>query len=361
MKVKLGDICEIQSGGTPSRAVKEYWERGTISWVKISDFKEKYLLSTEEYISELGLENSSAKIFPAGTILYTIFATLGAVCILNINAATNQAIAGIQIKTNKLNKNYLYYFLLSMHSTVNNIGRGVAQNNINMTILKNIEISLPPLEEQQKIAAVLDNVSELIEKREQQLAKLDELIKSRFVEIFGDPVLNSYNFHVMKWDKIFNTKTGNLDSNASTNNGIYPFFTCSKEILKIDTYAFDQEALLLAGNNAAGKYDVKYYKGKFNAYQRTYVLTLKQNWSYILFRFQLENKLKLLEQLSLGGLTKYLTLKILNELEFIVPPLELQNQFADFVTQTEKTKTSIRTSLDKLKTLKKSLMQEYFN
>ena len=114
------------------------------------------------------------------------------------------------------------------------------------------------------------------------------------------------------------------------------FFTCSKETLRINTYAFDQEALLLAGNNAAGKYDVKYYCGKFNAYQRTYVLSLKHDWSYALFRFQLEDKLGYLEQQSLGGLTKYLTLKILNELEFIVPPKEEQDKFAAFVDQIEK-------------------------
>lgn len=142
----------------------------------------------------------------------------------------------------------------------------------------------------------------------------------------------------MKWNNIFNTTTGKLDSNAMVENGKYPFFTCAKEVFRIDKYAFDQEALLLAGNNAAGKYDVKYYKGKFNAYQRTYVLGLKKEWSYQLFRYQLEDKLEYLQHQSLGGLTKYLTLKILGELEFIVPPLDLQNQFADFVAQVDKSK-----------------------
>ena len=74
---KLGDIATIQSGGTPARSIAEYWEDGTIPWVKISDIKSKHLNQTEEMITEAGLENSSAKIFPKGTILYTIFATLG--------------------------------------------------------------------------------------------------------------------------------------------------------------------------------------------------------------------------------------------------------------------------------------------
>lgn len=145
-------------------------------------------------------------------------------------------------------------------------------------------------------------------------------------------------YPVLKWEKVFNTTTGKLDSNAAVEEGKYPFFTCSKEELKIDKFAFDQEALLLAGNNAAGKYDVKYYKGKFNAYQRTYVLGLKEEWSYQLFRYQLEDKLIYLQQKSLGGLTKYLTMKILNELDFIIPPMEKQIEFEMFCNQTDKSK-----------------------
>ena len=185
--------------------------------------------------------------------------------------------------------------------------------------------------------------------------KLDEFVKSRFIEMFG-----SKGYPTKKWNEVFNTTTGKLDSNAMVENGEYPFFTCAKEVFRIDKYAFDQEALLLAGNNAAGKYDVKYYNGKFNAYQRTYVLGLKKNGSYQLFRYQLEDKLVYLQQQSLGGLTKYLTLKILGELEFIVPPMELQEQFATFVSQTDQSKSSIQKSLETLETLKKALMQQYF-
>ena len=188
-------------------------------------------------------------------------------------------------------------------------------------------------EDQLKIIQTLDRVSSVIEARKQQLTELDNLIKARFVELFYDK-----GYPVLKWNDVFNTTTGKLDSNAAVDSGEYPFFTCSKEVLKIDKYAFEQEALLLAGNNAAGKYDVKYYNGKFNAYQRTYVLSLKENWSYRLFQYQLEDKLEYLQQQSLGGLTKYLTLKILGELEFVIPPEELQSEFEIFVTQVTKSK-----------------------
>lgn len=137
-------------------------------------------------------------------------------------------------------------------------------------------------------------------------------------------------------------------------------FTCSKEALRIDKYAFDQEALLLAGNNAAGKYDVKHYNGRFNAYQRTYVLSLKQEWSYALFKYQLEDKLVYLQQQSLGGLTKYLTMKILGDLTFLLPSMDEQKQFEDFVAQIDKSKATVQKALDETQLLFDSLMQKYF-
>ncbi|EAJ4972536.1 hypothetical protein DIE38_06455 [Campylobacter upsaliensis] len=153
--VKLGDICEIVSGGTPSRDKIEYWHNGTIPWVKIADVKNNVVNQTQEFITELGLENSSAKIFKKGTLLYTIFATLGETAILNIDAATNQAIAAL-IETYDYDTKFLMYCLMSMKDYVNSLGRGVAQNNINQTMLKNFTIPLPPLKEQQEIVSKLD-------------------------------------------------------------------------------------------------------------------------------------------------------------------------------------------------------------
>lgn len=248
------------------------------------------------------------------------------------------------------NTNCKYLFYQLAHADIPNTGY-----NRHFKWVKALEFKIPSLEEQNHIVNVLDKISTLITFRKQQLAKLDELVKARFVEMFGNK-----DYPRMKWNDVFNTTTGKLDSNAAVANGKYPFFTCSKEPLKIDSYAFDQTALLLTGNNAAGKYDVKYYQGKFNAYQRTYVLSLKHNWSYKLFQYQLEDKLLYLQTKSLGGLTKYLTLKILGELDFIVPPLALQNEFAAFVEHVDEQKQTVQQSLEKLELMKKALMQEYF-
>lgn len=170
---RLGDICTIQSGGTPSREKLEYWTNGSIPWIKISDIKNKNIEESQEFITDLGLENSSAKIFPKGTILYTIFATLGDVGILNIDAATNQAIAGLQIIDEKVLCDYLYYYLISKKSYIENIGRGVAQNNINLKILRDFEIYIPEKKEQKKIVEQLDKTDNLINLRKEQLKKLD--------------------------------------------------------------------------------------------------------------------------------------------------------------------------------------------
>ena len=247
---------------------------------------------------------------------------------------------------------YLYYVVKYMH--LEKYFTGATIPHIYFKDYKNETFNLEALERQKEIVTVLEKCEKVIEYRKRELNELDSLIKARFVEMFYEK-----GYPVLKWNDVFITTTGKLDSNASVEKGAYPFFTCSKELLRIDTYAFDQEALLLAGNNAAGKYDVKYYAGKFNAYQRTYVLSLKENWSYRLFQYQLEDKLEYLQQQSLGGLTKYLTLKILGELEFVIPPEELQSEFEIFVTQVTKSKVAVQKALDETQILFDSLMQEY--
>ena len=343
---KIGDICEIlDSKRVPITATERqpgpypyYGANG------IQDYVADYIFDDELVLLAEDGGNFGSKDKP---IAYRASGK----CWVNNHAHVLKPKEGLDV-------DYLCYSL--MFYDVTGLVNGATRQKLTQADMRKMEIPLPPLDEQRKIAAVLDKVNDLIAKRRQQLDKLDELVKARFVEMFGDCYTNPHNLPIEKWNNIFSTTTGKLDSNAAVENGKYPFFTCSKETLRINTDAFDQEALLLAGNNAAGKYDVKYSCGKFNAYQRTYVLSLKHDWSYALFRFQLEDKLEYLEQQSLGGLTKYLTLKILNELEFIVPPKEEQDKFAAFVDQIEKTKTTVSHSLEKLETLKKALMQEYF-
>jgi len=144
-------------------------------------------------------------------------------------------------------------------------------------------------------------------------------------------------------------------------NGAYPFFTCAKEIFQIDNFVFDCEALILAGNNATGDYDVKHYKGKFNAYQRTYILELKSEADeYLFYKHHLEMKLRQLKDGSKGANTRYLTKQFLDTISFIQPHEKLQNQFAAIVEKVKGIKSRYQQSLTDLESLYGALSQKAF-
>ena len=208
----IGESCSVVSGGTPSRSKTEYWRNGTIPWIKIGNIKSKYVNEYDELITEQGLNNSSAKLLKKGTILYTIFATLGEAGILDTEACTNQAIAGININDPRITTDYLYYYLKSKKDYVNNIGRGVAQNNINLTTLKKFEIPLINVDKQLYIVEVLEKVERMIGLKKKEIDDLDLLIKARFVEMFGDPVINSMRWpEVLIGDNCFVTKLAGFE------------------------------------------------------------------------------------------------------------------------------------------------------
>ena len=129
-------------------------------------------------------------------------------------------------------------------------------------------------------------------------------------------------------------QTGKLDSNAAVPNGIYPFFTCDPNTLSINTWAYDTEAILLAGNNASGNYTAKYYCGKFNAYQRTYIIE-SANKKFLNVRFlsyAMNQQLRLLKTMSSGSTTKFLTIRMLHDLDIPLPPIETQQRIADILS-----------------------------
>lgn len=353
MKKKLKEICVFYSGtGFPTQYQGEI--EGEYPFYKVGDIAnnvtagKKYLELCKNYISPDVAKTIKGCILPKDTV---VFAKIGEALKLNRRAITscdclidNNAM-GIAPNGEYLRIQYFYFFMKNLK--MQSLAESTTVPSVRKTKLEDYEIEVPSLDEQEEIEAKLSLTAEIIKKEKEELKKLDDLIKARFVEMFGDS-----GYPVYKWNEVFNTTTGKLDSNAAVEDGEYPFFTCSKDILRIDRYAFNQEALLLAGNNAAGKYDVKYYNGKFNAYQRTYVLSLKENGSYQVFKYQLEDKLVYLQQQSLGGLTKYLTMKILGELEFIIPPMKKQIEFEEFVEQVDKSKLMFQKLHQKLNILR---------
>lgn len=176
---RLPSIADVSAGGTPNRGVKKFWENGNIPWLKISDITsvKKYVNKAEEYITEDGLNNSSAQYYEKGTILYTIFATVGEVGILDFRATCNQAIAGIKcFDTNFLD--YLYYYLKNLKDFMISQSKGNAQVNINQSKLKAALIAVPPISEQKRIVKYIQEIFDVIELLENNQNDYTELVES---------------------------------------------------------------------------------------------------------------------------------------------------------------------------------------
>lgn len=185
-RVALGDLCTVTAGGTPSRKDPRHFG-GDVPWVKIGDMLQGRITTTDENLTALGVRNSSAKVLPAGTVLVSIFATIGRTAVLGIDAATNQAIAGLTPRVpEQLDPVYLRRYLDSVVRDLENRAQGVAQVNINSTILKHLEIPLPSILEQRRIVSLLECVDELRAKRRKAVALIDDLAHNIFLDMFSD-------------------------------------------------------------------------------------------------------------------------------------------------------------------------------
>ena len=155
--VKLGDVSEMSSGGTPRSSIEKYYN-GDVLWVSIADMTEQgmYIKDTAKKLTKLGIENSAAKIYPKGTVLYAMYASIGEVSIAEKEMASSQAILGIQVSDKLVNK-YLYYFLVGQKERIKLQGQAGTQSNLNAGMVKNLDIPVPSIKEQNKIIAVLDN------------------------------------------------------------------------------------------------------------------------------------------------------------------------------------------------------------
>ena len=383
-KVKLSSICNIASGGTPARSNSSYWKNGTIPWVKIGDITDKFLSQTSEHITQEGLNSSSAKLFSKGTILYTIFATLGEVAILNIDATTNQAIAGICLNDSRFTIQYLYYYLTSLKDYVNNIGRGVAQNNINLSILKNFEIPLRTLSEQEHIVESLTRVEQIIKHRRAQLAKLDELVKCRFVEMFGDCRSNPKQWGTKKLDEIASVGSSKRVFVEELIDGGIPFYRGTEvgalaEGQNITPELFISESHYRELCKASGKpvkgdllmpsicpdgriwivdSDSPFY---FKDGRVLWVHDIHENFNPIFLQYSLKDRI-ISDYASIASGTTFAELKIftLKSCKIFDVPLPLQDSFAIFVRHIDKLRISVQAALEKAQTLFDSLMQEYF-
>ena len=255
---------------------------------------------------------------------------------------------------------------------------GTTRGKLNQGIMKGIPLALPPLPEQRAIAHVLQTIQEAKAARQRELALEREREAALMDHLFsygtkGEPRKQTEigeipeSWEVVRLEDICTFTTGKLNSEQATADGQYPFFTCSQETFRIDSYSFDQEAMLLAGNNARGIYSVKYYKGRFDAYQRTYVITIEdtKRLSYQYFLYDLFLRLELLRRQSIGATTKYLTAPIIKNLGLALPPPSEQlmissvlwscdEKIAALEQETERLEELFHAMLDELMTGKRS-------
>ena len=360
-KVKLGELCEICSGGTPKRSVAEYWKDGTIPWVKIGDMSEKYVSSTEERITDAGFNNSSVKMLEPGTLLYSIFASIGAVSILKIPATTNQAIAGLKIKDDSLDRDFLYHYLKSRESISKSSGRGAAQNNINLTILRNMQVTLPSIEIQRSIVRNLEMISNQVTIAESHLMDLDALVKSRFIEMFGD-LKQGYSCSSCRLGSISRIGSSRrVFRNELLSEGI-PFYR-GTEIAALSMGSETSPSLFISKERydelvaITGKPEVgdlllpsicpdgqiwRVDTGKPFYFKDGRVLWIHPNREIVDSIF-LRHALSILFQMSFSDIasgTTFAEMKIflLKELEVPLPDITVQKKFAAFVAQVDKSR-----------------------
>ena len=374
---KLGDFFTIASGGTPDKRNPSYYENGTIPWVKTGDLKNQYVPAGIECITEEGLNNSSAKLFPPNTVLVAMYgATIGACSILTYEAATNQACAAFLPNKNVL-PTYLYYFLSSKREQFVKDGVGGAQPNISAGYLKNVQFGLIPMQQQIDIVEKLDKVEKLIVLRKEQLAKLDRLVKSRFIELFGDlertTTIARYISELRGGKSLAGTepcKNKVLKTGAATFGWFdpeqYKYLPADYEPLpehKVETgdviiSRMNTPELVGACSYVFDAPDDMYYP------DRLWKAVLKENTNPI-FLWQLlwdRDIRKAIKESSGGtsGTMHNISKTNLLAIKCMDAPIELQNEYAEFVKPTDKSKLAIQQSLDKLELLKKSLMQKYF-
>lgn len=183
----LKDFTNVVSGGTPKREVDEYWENGNIPWVKTTELHNNQITDVEEYITEDGLSNSSAKIVPAGTILLAMYGqgkTRGMTAYLGIEACTNQACACI-LPSNMINQKFLWQYLILSYDNLRGMAKGGNQLNLNVNMIKDYPIIYPPIELQNQFAAFVEQVNKSKTHIQKSLDELETLKKSLMQQYFG--------------------------------------------------------------------------------------------------------------------------------------------------------------------------------
>ena len=375
--VKLGDICTVVSGSTPSSSVAEYWD-GNHIWITPAELSDDSFIiyDSVRHITDRAIQETSLKPFPEGTVILSSRAPIGKTAIAGCKMYCNQGFKNLICSDSIYNK-YLYFFLSAKTDYLNSLGRGATFKEISKYIVENIQIYLPTIEEQKKRAGILEKLMFLIQTRKKQLSKLNQLVKSRFIEMFGDTKNNINNFKIYSIGDICSLKSGtSLPLNVENEGGDIPYIkvsdmslpgneryitissryvtqkTAGKGIFPVGSVIFPKRGGAIGTNKKRlTQIPICADLNIMGVIPGANIMP-----QYLLSYFDMID----LGKLDNGSSVPQLNNKDIAPLKILLPPLSLQEQFAAFAEQVEKAKSSVKQSLEKLETLKKSLMQEYF-
>lgn len=373
MMAKLGEVCTIVSGSTPKTSVTSYWD-GNIKWITPAELNEDtfYIMDSVRHITEEGKEKTGLSYLPAGTVILSSRASIGKTAIAGCEMCCNQGFKNL-ICSDAIYNEYLYFFLKSKTDYLNSLGRGATFKEISKSIVESIEIPLPEVNQQKEIAEKFKKLEQLISLRKQQLAKLDELVKARFVEMFGDPIANPKQYKCYTVDDIIQFQGGSQPDKK--------FFEYEKtpdniRLIQIRDYRTDKFATYIPTTMAKrfctaedimiGRYGPPIFQilqgleGSFNVALMK-ATPKRGNREFIRWFLKQDCLLHYLEGLSKRTAGQDgIQIDKLKAYPFPYPPDELQNEFATFVERVYQQKQTVQQSLDKLELMKKALMQEYF-
>ena len=378
---RLDNLCTIQSGGTPPRGISRYYG-GSVPWAKIGDMEsaDGVAVETEECITEEGLSAIGNRLFPKGTVLLAMYGSVGKVAVAGVEMTTNQAILGIEVTdTKRLDCGYLRRWLSSVRSTLERDARGVTQKNISATLVRSLEIPLPPLPEQRRIAAILDQADALRAKRREALAQLDSLTQSIFIEMFGDPASNPLGIRKTSLGSLANIATGSTPGREVQEHfgGNIPWVKTTEvrgePIHDTEEHLTDLGLRAIRGKlHPAGSIVVAMY-GQGQTRGRSGLLAIPASCNQAcgvihpsdhfdsLFMFcQLRQAYEQLRALGRGGNQENLNLQILGAFEVLLPTRALQQTFATRIQAVEALKATHRAALSELDALFASLQHRAF-
>lgn len=308
MLVNLIDYVNVVSGGTPKTQIKEYWN-GNIPWLTIDDFRDvnKYVYRAFKSITNKGLQNSATNILHTNDIIISARGTVGKIALIYQDMAFNQSCFGLRVKdTNVLNPEYLFYYLKCNLPYILKKSKGAVFDTITINSFKQIKINLPSINEQLYYARIISNIDEQIERNNNVVKRLQVLGKTVYSKKLSNCLFDKMSLNAI-------ITTGKEDANHAKINGKYKFFTCGDNTFMCDDFKFEGKSVLVAGN---GNFNVKYYDGKFNAYQRTYII--KNDDIIGNLYYTLVFNTELFRKKSNGSIIKFITIDMLNKIDIPV-------------------------------------------